>query len=122
MPLVESGKDRIGKDYSKEAYGLFPRYRLDQAIEIEVERITEQQFHSVEESRKLLLESGTPMHCRPCFKSFNEAPKRALHWLTNGRLSRPTSVTLMLSNWLALNLSLIGGSWRNLRASSCEGN
>jgi hypothetical protein len=59
MPLVESGKDRIGKDYSKEAYGLFPRYRLDQAIEIEVERITEQQLYSVEESRKLLLESGT---------------------------------------------------------------
>ena len=59
MPLVESGKDRIGKDYSKEAYGLFPRYRLDEAIEIEVERITEQQLRSVEESRRLLLESGT---------------------------------------------------------------
>jgi hypothetical protein len=58
MPLVESGKDRVGKDYSKTAYDLFPRYRLDEAIEIEVERITGQQFHSLEAARKLLLEAG----------------------------------------------------------------
>lgn len=59
MSLAESGKDRVGNDYSKEAYGLFPRYRLDEGIEIEVERIAEQQLRSVEDSRKLLLESGT---------------------------------------------------------------
>jgi hypothetical protein len=59
MPLLESGKDRLGKDYSKAAYGLFPRYRLDEAIEIEVERITGQRFLSLEEARKLLLESGS---------------------------------------------------------------
>src|ERR1700676_4258214 len=62
MPLVESGEDRLGKDYSKyskAAYGLFPRYRLDEAIEIEVERITGQQFCSLEEARKVLLESGS---------------------------------------------------------------
>jgi hypothetical protein len=47
MPLVESGNDRLGKDYSKTAYGLFPRYRLDEAIEIEVERITGQPFRSL---------------------------------------------------------------------------
>lgn len=61
MPLVESGQDRLANDYSKyskAAYSLFPRYRLDEAIEIEVERITGQQFRSVEEARKLLLEAG----------------------------------------------------------------
>jgi hypothetical protein len=52
MPLVESGQDRTGKAYSKAAYGLFPRYRLDAAIEIEVERITGQRFRSLEEARR----------------------------------------------------------------------
>ena len=59
MPLVESGEHRLGQEYSKVAYGLFPRYRLDEAIEIEVERITGQQFRSLEETRKLLLEAGS---------------------------------------------------------------
>jgi hypothetical protein len=61
MPLVQSGQDRLGNDYSeysKVAYSLFPRYRLDEAIEVEVERITGQQFRSLEEARKLLLEAG----------------------------------------------------------------
>ena len=58
MPLVESGQDRVGSNYSKAAYSLFPRYRLDQAIEIEVERATGQQFRSLEEAGKLLLEAG----------------------------------------------------------------
>lgn len=58
MPLMESGQDRVGKDYSKAAYSLFPRYRLDEAIEVEVERTTGQQFRSLEEARKLLLEAG----------------------------------------------------------------
>jgi hypothetical protein len=59
MPLVEAGKDRLGEDYSKAAYGLFPRYRLDEAIEIEIERFTGQEFRSLEQARKLLLESGS---------------------------------------------------------------
>jgi len=59
MPLVESGEDRLGADYSKAAYGLFPRYRLDQAVEIKVERITGQRFHSLDQARKLLLEAGS---------------------------------------------------------------
>jgi hypothetical protein len=58
MPLVESGQDRVGKDYSQAAYRLFPRYRLDEAIEIEVDRITGQHFHSLEEARILLLDAG----------------------------------------------------------------
>jgi hypothetical protein len=58
MPFVKSGQDRVGKDYSKAAYSLFPRYRLDEAIEVEVERMTGQEFRSLEEERKLLLEAG----------------------------------------------------------------
>lgn len=58
MPLLESGEDRVGKDYSLAAYRLFPRYRLDEAIQIEVERITGRQFQSLEESRTLLLDAG----------------------------------------------------------------
>ena len=58
MPLVESGRDRVGSDYSKAAYSLFPRYRLDEAIEVEVERINAHQFPSLEDARKLLLEGG----------------------------------------------------------------
>jgi hypothetical protein len=59
MPLVESGQDRVGKGYSKAAYSLFPRYRLDGAIKIEVERITGQRFRSLEEARRLVLEAGS---------------------------------------------------------------
>jgi hypothetical protein len=59
MPVVRSGEDRLGKDYSTAAYRLFPRYRLDEAIQIEVERITGQQFRSLEAVRKLLLECGS---------------------------------------------------------------
>jgi hypothetical protein len=57
IQLVESGQDRVGKDYSQAAYKLFPRYRLDEAIEVEVERITGQQFHSLQEARVQLLDA-----------------------------------------------------------------
>jgi len=58
MPLVRSGQDQVGKQYSNAAYSLFPRYRLDGAIGIEVERITGDEFRSLEEARKLILEAG----------------------------------------------------------------
>lgn len=58
MPLVELGQDRVGKDYSTAAYNLFPRYLLDEAIAVEVERTTGQQFRSLDEARQLLLEAG----------------------------------------------------------------
>ena len=58
MPLVKSGQDRVRKQYSNAAYSLFPRYRLDEAIRIGVERITGDEFRSLEEARKLLLEAG----------------------------------------------------------------
>ena len=56
--LSDSGQARVGGGYSKAAYGLFPRYRLDEAIEIEVERLTGLELHSLEEARKFLLEAG----------------------------------------------------------------
>lgn len=58
MPLVRSGHDRAGKQYTKAAYSLFPRYRLDEAIAIEVERIAGDEFRSLEGARKLLREAG----------------------------------------------------------------
>lgn len=58
MRLADSGKERVGYEYSKAAYSLFPRYRLDDAIQVEVERETGRQFRSLEEARTLLLESG----------------------------------------------------------------
>jgi hypothetical protein len=59
--LCKTGKDRIKgnySEYSEAAYRLFPRYRLDEAIEIEIERLTGQEFQSLEDARKLLLEAG----------------------------------------------------------------
>jgi len=58
MRLSDSGQARVRGDYTKAAYGLFPRYRLEEAIEIEVERLTGLESHSLEEARKLLLEAG----------------------------------------------------------------
>ncbi len=58
MKLCKSGRDRVGSDYSEAAYGLFPRYRLDHAIEVEVERLTGTAFASLSEGRSLLLKAG----------------------------------------------------------------
>jgi hypothetical protein len=74
MPLVSSGQDRVGKLYSKAAYSLFPRYRLDGAIGIEVERITGEEFRSLEEARKLLLEAGRRA-LSSLIQEFQESPE-----------------------------------------------
>lgn len=74
MPLLESGQDRIANDYSKAAYKLFPRYRLDKAIEVEVERSTGRQFRSLEEARKLLLEAGHRA-CSSLLQEFQRSPE-----------------------------------------------
>lgn len=59
IALAQSGQDRLGNDYSKAGYSLFPRYRLDEAIGVEVEKMTGQPFRSLEEARKLLLDAGS---------------------------------------------------------------
>jgi hypothetical protein len=116
MPLVKSGQDRVGNQYSKAAYSLFPRYRLDEAIGIEVERITGDEFRLLEEARKLLLEAGRRA-LSSLFQEFQKAPKHALHSLTNGRRSIPTSVALTPSSLLKSSLSLIAAFSQIPRAS-----
>jgi hypothetical protein len=49
MRLSDSGQARVTSEYTKAAYGLFPRYRLDEAIEIEVERLTGQELREQEQ-------------------------------------------------------------------------
>ncbi len=44
-----------GWDYSDEAYRTFPRYRIDKAIEVEVERLTPGSIGNLEELRALLV-------------------------------------------------------------------
>jgi hypothetical protein len=58
MRLSDSGQDRVKSEYTKTAYRLFPRYRLDEAIGVEVERLTGQEFRSLEEARELVLVAG----------------------------------------------------------------
>ena len=47
----------MGSGYSEAAYALFPRYRLDEAIELEVERSTGLEFPSLEKTRGMLIEA-----------------------------------------------------------------
>jgi hypothetical protein len=55
--LTESGK-RAGMGYTPAAYRLFPRYRLDDAILMQVEKITGEKLTSLEEARVLILDAG----------------------------------------------------------------
>ncbi len=56
--LTESGQDRAGMGYTPAAYRLFPRYRLDDAIQMRVEKIRGEKLASLEEARTLILEAG----------------------------------------------------------------
>ncbi len=49
-----------GWDYSKEAYGVFPRYRIDQAIQVEVERLAPEATESLEALRSQLIHASDP--------------------------------------------------------------
>jgi len=51
-------KFELGWDYSKEAYGVFPRYRIDKAIRIEVERLDPLSNSSLEELRLQLISAS----------------------------------------------------------------
>jgi hypothetical protein len=53
-----SGEDRAGMGYTPGAYQLFPRYRLDEAIQLEVEKIGREKLSSLEEVRVLILDAG----------------------------------------------------------------
>jgi hypothetical protein len=54
---MESGENRAGMGYTSAAYGLFPRYRLDEAIQMQVEKISCEHF-SLEEVRVLIRDAG----------------------------------------------------------------
>lgn len=56
--LTESGEGRAGLGYTPAAYRLFPRYRLDEAIQMQVEKIGDEKLSSVEEVRILILDAG----------------------------------------------------------------
>jgi hypothetical protein len=47
-----------GWDYSPEAYRIFPRYRIDAAIQTEVERLSSNSTRNVDELRRLLIRAG----------------------------------------------------------------
>jgi hypothetical protein len=51
-------KFKPGWDYSEEAYGVFPRYRIDKAVRIEVERLEPESFNSLEELRSHLINAS----------------------------------------------------------------
>jgi hypothetical protein len=51
-------KFEAGWEYSEEAYGVFPRYRLDKAIRVEVERLEPQSSSSLEELRLQLISAS----------------------------------------------------------------
>ena len=73
-PLVESGQDRVGMGYSKTAYSLFPRYRLDEAIEVEVERTTGEVFRSLEEARSVVF-AASRRAFTSLFQEFQRSPE-----------------------------------------------
>jgi hypothetical protein len=56
--LAESGGERAGMGYTPAAYRLFPRYRLDEAIQMQVEKISGEKLYSLEEARVLILGAG----------------------------------------------------------------
>lgn len=71
--LVTAGQDRVegaSGTYSRQAYRLFPRYRLDDAIQTEVERLSIDELPSLQGARQRLLEAGNQA-LPPLLKQFN---------------------------------------------------
>jgi hypothetical protein len=60
--LMESGEDRAGAGYTPAAYRLFPRYRLDDDIQMWVEKISVKNLASLEECRVVMLDAGRQAH------------------------------------------------------------
>lgn len=71
---------RVGWDYTEEAYGIFPRYRLTQATLHEVERIVPDSAGSLEKLRALLLQAA-------------DAPRQRLM----AELQNPRAVAVMVA-------------------------
>jgi hypothetical protein len=71
-------KFKPGWDYSEEAYGVFPRYRMDKAIRIEVERLAPESSNSFEEMRAQLLSACDIAEGRLHTELKNEIARKAL--------------------------------------------
>jgi hypothetical protein len=71
-------KFKPGWDYSEEAYGVFPRYRIDRAIRIEVERLVPESSNSLEELRSLLIGACDIAEGRLRTELKNEIARKAL--------------------------------------------
>jgi len=71
-------KFKPGWDYSEEAYGVFPRYRMDKAIRIEVERLAPESSNSLEELRSQLINASDIAESRLRTELKNEIARKAL--------------------------------------------
>jgi hypothetical protein len=71
-------KFKPGWDYSEEAYGVFPRYRIDKAIRIEVERLAPESSNSLEELRSQLITACDIAEGRLRTELKNEIARKAL--------------------------------------------
>ncbi len=71
-------KFKPGWDYSEEAYGVFPRYRIDKAIRIEVERLLPESTNSLEELRSQLISACDIAEGRLRIELKNEIARKAL--------------------------------------------
>jgi hypothetical protein len=67
-----------GWDYSENAYKVFPRYRLDGAIQVEVERLTPSSYESLEELRACLLDAEAAAENRLMAEFSKPTAKKAL--------------------------------------------
>jgi len=72
------GKFKPGWDYSEEAYGVFPRYRVDKAIRIEVERLAPESSNSLEELRSQLISASDIAEARLRTELKSEIARKAL--------------------------------------------
>jgi hypothetical protein len=71
-------KFKPGWDYSEEAYGLFPRYRLDKAIRIEVERLEPESRSNLEQLRLQLISASDVAETRLRSELNNTIARKAL--------------------------------------------
>ncbi len=56
--LADTGGDRLGQDYTPEAYRIFPRYQVLDAIRTDLERLTGTDVGSVDDARELFALAG----------------------------------------------------------------
>ena len=71
-------KFELGWDYSEEAYSIFPRYRIDKGIRIEVERLVPQSSRNLEDLRSQLIRACDIAEARLHAELANTIARKAL--------------------------------------------